>query len=136
MNADCISLCKKMLPETYVDQGRESRRARENKIRLLLEKKKLPEDGWDEADIEMLLTELSVMDSNNFCGNCGAGEREGRVVSDLVARRHYRLAHGIGRSGDITAIQPKAAGSSILSVLTNAMALDVIRLAGTVNVQC
>lgn len=130
MNADCISLCKKMLPETYVDQGRESRRARENKIRLLLEKKKLPEDGWDEADIEMLLTELSVMDSNNFCGNCGAGEREGRVVSDLVARRHYRLAHGIGRSGDITAIQPKAAGSSILSVLTNAMALDVIRLAG------
>lgn len=92
MNADCISLCKKLLPETYVDQGRESRRARENKIRLLLEKKKLPEDGWDEADIEMLLTELAVMDSNNFCGNCGAGEREGRVISGLVARRHYRYS--------------------------------------------
>lgn len=30
------------------------------------------------------------MDSNNFLGNCGVGEREGRVVSGLVARRHYR----------------------------------------------
>lgn len=38
------------------------------------------------------------------------GEREGRVVCPLVARRHYLLAHGIGRSGDIAAEQPKAAG--------------------------
>lgn len=30
------------------------------------------------------------MDSNNFLGNCGVGEREGRVASSLVARRHYR----------------------------------------------
>lgn len=30
------------------------------------------------------------MDSNNFLGNCGVGEREGRVASALVARRHYR----------------------------------------------
>ncbi|XP_071830497.1 O-phosphoseryl-tRNA(Sec) selenium transferase-like isoform X2 [Apostichopus japonicus] len=130
MNPECESLCRKLIPASYVDQGRDSRRSRENKIRLLLEKRKLPEDGWDDADIEMLLSELSVMDSNNFPGNCGAGEREGRVVSGIVARRHFRLAHGIGRSGDITAIQPKAAGSSILSVMTNAMALDIIRLAG------
>lgn len=31
------------------------------------------------------------MDSNNFLGNCGVGEREGRVASSLVARRHYRF---------------------------------------------
>ena len=42
-----------------------------------------------------------------------------------------RLGHGIGRSGDIAAIQPKAAGSSILMKLTNSMALDVLRMAGT-----
>lgn len=35
--------------------------------------------------------ELAVMDSNNFFGNCGVGEREGRVASSLVARRHYRF---------------------------------------------
>lgn len=48
------------------------------------------------------------MDSNNFLHNIGVGEREGRVACPMVARRHYRLAHGIGRSGDIAAQQPKA----------------------------
>ncbi|XP_026503789.1 O-phosphoseryl-tRNA(Sec) selenium transferase isoform X3 [Terrapene carolina triunguis] len=70
------------------------------------------------------------MDSNNFLGNCGVGEREGRVASGMVARRHYRLIHGIGRSGDISAVQPKAAGSSLLNKLTNSVVLDIIKLAG------
>jgi hypothetical protein len=48
-----------------------------------------------------------MMDSNNFENNVGVGEREARVFSPLVARRHFRLAHGIGRSGDIAAEQPK-----------------------------
>ena len=47
------------------------------------------------------------MDSNNFLDNIGVGEREARVASGLVARRHYRLAHGMGRSGDVAAEQPK-----------------------------
>ena len=47
------------------------------------------------------------MDSNNFVDNVGVGEREARVACDLVARRHFRLAHGIGRSGDVGAEQPK-----------------------------
>jgi len=53
-----------------------------------------------------------MMDSNNFEGNVGVGEREARVYSPLVARRHYGLAHGIGRSGDIAAEQPKVSVSS------------------------
>lgn len=42
----------------------------------------------------------------------------------------FRLIHGIGRSGDISAVQPKAAGSSLLNKLTNSVVLDVIKLAG------
>jgi len=38
----------------------------------------------------MLLSELALMDSNNFPSNCGVGEREARVASALVARRHYQ----------------------------------------------
>ncbi|XP_042668153.1 O-phosphoseryl-tRNA(Sec) selenium transferase isoform X2 [Centrocercus urophasianus] len=91
---------------------------------------KCPEDGWDESTIELFLHELAIMDSNNFLGNCGVGEREGRVASGLVARRHYRLIHGIGRSGDISAVQPKAAGSSLLNKLTNSVVLDIIKQAG------
>ena len=37
-------------------------------------------------EIEFLLAQLSQMDSNNFPGNCGVGEREARVYSSLVAR--------------------------------------------------
>lgn len=47
------------------------------------------------------------MDSNNFPNNVGVGEREARVASRLVAKRHFGLAHGIGRSGDVAAEQPK-----------------------------
>ena len=70
------------------------------------------------------------MDSNNFTGNCGVGEREGRIYSSLVAQRHYGFAHGIGRSGDLVEVQPKAAGSSIVNKLTNSLILDVLKLSG------
>lgn len=41
-----------------------------------------------------------------------------------------RLIHGIGRSGDIAAVQPKAAGSSLLNKITNSVVLDVLRFSG------
>jgi hypothetical protein len=41
-----------------------------------------------------------------------------------------RFIHGIGRSGDISAVQPKAAGSSLLNKITNSLVLNVIKLAG------
>lgn len=41
-----------------------------------------------------------------------------------------RLIHGIGRSGDVAAVQPKAAGSSLLNKLTNSVVLDVLKIAG------
>lgn len=80
--------------------------------------------------IRYFFDQLSMMDTNNFIDNCGVGEREGRVFSSLVKRRHYNFAHGIGRSGDVTEIQPKAAGSSLLSKLTNAIMLNVLHISG------
>ncbi len=47
------------------------------------------------------------MDSNNFLGTSGIGEREGRVICDLVKKRHYNFSHGIGRSGDLIENQVK-----------------------------
>jgi len=40
----------------------------------------------------MLLSEFALMDSNNFPSNCGVGEREARVASALVAKRHYQYS--------------------------------------------
>lgn len=182
MNDENFSLSEKVVSASYTRQGRQARRSHEQLVRRLLEQvrgsvrvptsssggrggrgdpvsissppqRKCPEEGWSESTIELFLSELAVMDSNNFLGNCGVGEREGRVASGLVARRHYRsaavsltlardrccisrpsvvrrLIHGIGRSGDIAAVQPKAAGSSLLNQLTNSVVLDVLKLSG------
>ena len=97
---------------------------------MTLRQAKIPEKGWPEARIEHLLSTLAFMDSNNFSESCGLGEREGRVYSSLVARRHYNFAHGIGRSGDLNEIQPKAAGSSIVNRLTNDLVLDLAKISG------
>nr|XP_033804156.1 O-phosphoseryl-tRNA(Sec) selenium transferase [Geotrypetes seraphini] len=130
MNGDNFTACEQLVSPAYVRQGSQGRRTHELLIRQLIDTGKCPESGWDESTIELFLRELSIMDSNNFLGNCGVGEREGRVASGLVARRHYRLIHGIGRSGDISAVQPKAAGSSLLNKLTNSVVLNIIKLAG------
>ncbi|XP_066488156.1 O-phosphoseryl-tRNA(Sec) selenium transferase [Tiliqua scincoides] len=136
MNAENFEASERLVNATYVRQGSQGRRAHELRFRTLLEQGKCPEVGWDESTIELFLHELAIMDSNNFLGNCGVGEREGRVSSGLVARRHYRLIHGIGRSGDISAVQPKAAGSSLLNKLTNSVVLDIIKLAGVRTASC
>jgi O-phospho-L-seryl-tRNASec:L-selenocysteinyl-tRNA synthase len=70
------------------------------------------------------------LDSNNFLHRCGVGEREARIFCGLVKRRHYNLAHGIGRSGDLSEAQPKAAGSSAMAQLTNCLLLDLIQEMG------
>ena len=75
------------------------------------------------------------MDSNNYPANCGVGEREGRVFSNLVSRKTWNLAHGVGRSGDLREPQPKAAGSSILVSLTNSLVVDWLRFNGARSVK-
>ena len=44
------------------------------------------------------------MDSNNYQGNTGVGEREGRIFSSIVSEKNFALGHGIGRSGDVNAL--------------------------------
>jgi O-phospho-L-seryl-tRNASec:L-selenocysteinyl-tRNA synthase len=123
-------LLEGMVKKSYVNQGLQNEKARQNQLQILLNQKKLPVAGWNDQAIELAIHELSIMDSNNFTSNAGVGEREGRIYSSLVARRHYNLSHGIGRSGDISEVQPKAAGSSIIYKLTNSLVLHAMEIAG------
>jgi O-phospho-L-seryl-tRNASec:L-selenocysteinyl-tRNA synthase len=70
------------------------------------------------------------MDTNNFPKKVGVGERESRIYSNLVAQRNFNMGHGIGRSGDVSAVQPKAAGSSLMYKLTKHLVKDAIKLSG------
>ncbi len=70
------------------------------------------------------------MDTNNFPNKVGVGERESRIYSNIVAQRHFFMGHGIGRSGDVAAVQPKAAGSSLLLKLTKFLTKDALKVLG------
>jgi O-phospho-L-seryl-tRNASec:L-selenocysteinyl-tRNA synthase len=130
MDAANLELAAGLVGRTYVDQGAAALSRRRRLVKTLLSQRRLPAAGWDEAAVEALVRDCAAMDSNNFLGAVSVGEREARVASALIARRHWGLAHGVGRSGDVAAEQPKAAGSSLLAKLANALAADALRVAG------
>ena len=130
MNESNIALAKGLVHTGYIQQGAQGLAARQKLVTSLLSERRLPAQGWDEVSIESLIRDAALMDSNNFPANIGLGEREARVVCPLVARRHFGLAHGIGRSGDLTAEQPKAAGSTLLARLCNLLVADALKVAG------
>jgi O-phospho-L-seryl-tRNASec:L-selenocysteinyl-tRNA synthase len=84
MNPKNAALASDFVDATYIEQGMQSLRARENLVRVLLSQRRLPDEGWDDGSIESFLHELASMDSNNFIGNVGGGEREARIYSKLV----------------------------------------------------
>ncbi|EAL67325.1 O-phosphoseryl-tRNA selenium transferase [Dictyostelium discoideum AX4] len=130
MNLKNLETCKGLIKGSYIDQAIQGTSQFNKLLETLLIHKKLPNIGYNDKIIELILNEISLMDSNNFIENIGVGEREGRIYSGLVEKRHYGFAHGIGRSGDITEQQPKAAGSSLIQKLTHSLVLDAMKLAG------
>jgi O-phospho-L-seryl-tRNASec:L-selenocysteinyl-tRNA synthase len=148
MNADELSKSLQALgiPKTHATVGISNLIASNKQYRSLFVNRRLPDSGWSDVQIQHLLFQFSILDTNNKSlanggggggdddlGDdhdtrwCGVGEREGRVYSALVSQRHFGLTHGIGRSGDITEPQPKAAGSSVLAKLSLLLALDALR---------
>jgi O-phospho-L-seryl-tRNASec:L-selenocysteinyl-tRNA synthase len=130
MDETALRLARQLVSPRYVDAAEDALRADASAVHSLLAQRRLRDDGMSDALIESLVMQLALMDSNNFPSRCGAGEREGRVLSSLVRRRHFHMSHGIGRSGDLLADQPKACGSSLLGKIANIAALDAIRCAG------
>jgi O-phospho-L-seryl-tRNASec:L-selenocysteinyl-tRNA synthase len=130
MNGPNWDLAEGLLGKSYRDVAQQAQQRRQQLVTTLLSQRRMPEEGWDELSVEHLLQELAMMDSNNFHGSVGVGEREGRLyggASGLVSRRHFGMAHGVGRSGDISELQPKAAGSSLLSKLLQQMVKCLLR---------
>ncbi len=100
--------------------------SRKNIIKKIINNRALPEEGLDDITIEMFLNTLASMDSNNGINHIGIGEREGRIYSYLVKKRNFGLIHGMGRSGNVTELQPKAVGSSLIVQLTISLVLNLL----------
>ena len=125
-----FELAKGVVRPAYVTQGQQALASRRRLLTSLLSSRRLPETPWDEQSLEALLRDAAGMDSNNAIANVGVGEREGRVACPLVSRRHFHLAHGMGRSGQLVAEQPKAAGSTLLVRIAGFVAADALVVAG------
>jgi O-phospho-L-seryl-tRNASec:L-selenocysteinyl-tRNA synthase len=95
MNEATRKLATQFISSSYIKAALEARNQRENLIKILFASRRMPEEGWDEQTIELLLQELSLMDTNNFLENVGVGEREGRIYCPLVSKRHFHFAHGV-----------------------------------------
>jgi O-phospho-L-seryl-tRNASec:L-selenocysteinyl-tRNA synthase len=86
----------------------------------------MPKTPFDDLTIDHLMNRIALMDSNNYANNAGVGEREGRIYSSIVKHKNFNLGHGIGRSGDVNALQPKAIGSSLIVKLLKAMTINIL----------
>jgi len=106
-----------------------------NPIKVLFEQKSVPEEPWSEEQIEYLLQTLSNMDTDKDGKASRVGEREARIASKLHLKTSAGFCHGVGRSGYLTAPQPKAPGGSIMYELSNYLSRDFLRKFGLPNIK-
>jgi len=104
-------------------------------LQNLFEQKNVPQKAWSDDQIEFLLKTLSNMDTDKDDKASRVGEREARIASDLQLKTSAGFCHGIGRSGFLTAPQPKAPGGSIMYELSNYLALNFLKKFGLPNIK-
>ncbi len=103
-------------------------------MKILFEQKNVPKEPWSDDQIEFLLETLSNMDTDKDTQASRVGEREARIASKLHLKVSAGFCHGIGRSGFLTAPQPKAPGGSIMYEITNYLARNFLKNFGLPNI--
>jgi O-phospho-L-seryl-tRNASec:L-selenocysteinyl-tRNA synthase len=126
---------KGLIPENMLERGIIVLESQLDPLRVLFEQRRIPEEGWNDPQIKFLLTVLSMMDTDKDTQAARVGEREARVASPLVSELAADFCHGVGRSGEISAAQPKAPGASIMYTIVNMLASDAIRRFGAPNLK-
>ena len=104
-------------------------------IRTLFEQKNVPTEPWSDEQIEYFLQILSNMDTDKDKIAAKVGEREARIASKLHLKTSAGFCHGIGRSGFLTAPQPKAPGGSIMYEISNYLARNILKNFGLPNIK-
>lgn len=126
---------KNTVPKSVLDRGLTVLGTESKPIKLLFEQRRVPQEGWKDSQIEELLHVFSSMDSDKDSKAAGVGEREGRVASAAVSRLAGGFHHGVGRSGDLTEAQPKAAGGSLMYFFANKLSTDALKRFGVPNIK-
>ncbi len=124
-----------LIPENMLRRGETTLESLLSPIRNVLHQRKMPLGSFTDLQLELLFKVLSSMDTDKDLAAARVGEREGRVVSPYVEHLAAGFNHGIGRSGHLTAPQPKAPGASLMQQTANQVALDAMRKFGLHNVR-
>ena len=123
------------IPQNMLDRGQLVLNNFLKPMKTLFEQRNVPQKPWSEGQIEFLLQMLSNMDTDKDDKASRVGEREARIASSLHLKTSSGFCHGIGRSGFLTAPQPKAPGGSIMYELSNYLALNFLRKFGMPNIK-
>jgi O-phospho-L-seryl-tRNASec:L-selenocysteinyl-tRNA synthase len=126
---------KGLIPKNIEERGRITLDALLAPAKDVLNRRVFPDLPLSEDQISLLLKLLSSMDTDKDPKAARVGEREGRIASPLLNQLSGGFNHGIGRSGHVTAPQPKAPGASLMQQVANNVALDAIRKLGLRNVR-
>ena len=123
------------IPQNILDRGNLVLNNFLAPIRILFEQKSMPMEPWAEDQISFFLHTLSNMDTDKDNKASRVGEREARIASRLHLLTSSGFCHGVGRSGYLTASQPKAPGGSIMYEISNYLARDFLKRFGLPNIQ-
>ncbi|MFX1410462.1 MAG: O-phosphoseryl-tRNA(Sec) selenium transferase [Promethearchaeota archaeon] len=124
-----------LIPDNMLNRGQVVLNNFLKPIKLLFEQKNVPKDPWSDEQIEFLLQILSNMDTDKDANAARVGEREARIVSKLHLKTSAGFCHGVGRSGFLTAPQPKAPGGSIMYEISNYLARNLLKNFGLPNIK-
>ncbi|NHI82972.1 MAG: O-phosphoseryl-tRNA(Sec) selenium transferase [Candidatus Thorarchaeota archaeon] len=126
---------KAVLPPSIAARGEITLDAFLAPIRDVLNRRVFPDDSLSDEQLDILLKLLSSMDTDKDPEAARVGEREARIASPFVGMLSSGFNHGIGRSGHVTAAQPKAPGASLMQQVASSVALDAIRKLGLGSVK-
>ena len=126
---------RNVIPTSHLARGLTTLGSRIQPLQELLDQRTIPKKGWSDDQIASMLEILASMDTDKDPKAARVGEREGRVASPLIRQLCAGFCHGIGRSGQIAAPQPKAPGGSIMYMLVNRFATIILRKRGLPNIK-
>ncbi len=123
------------IPKNMLNRGQLVLNEFLNPLKILFEQRAVPDKPWTDDQIDFLLQTLSNMDTDKDINAARVGEREARIASKLHLRTSAGFCHGVGRSGFLSAPQPKAPGGSIMYEITNYLARNILRNTGLPNIK-
>jgi O-phospho-L-seryl-tRNASec:L-selenocysteinyl-tRNA synthase len=123
------------IPKNMIQRGMVGLNSFVKPMEIVLTQRKPPDKGWNDTQIRFFLEILANLDTNHDPEAFRIGEREARISTPLLHEYTAGFIHGVGRSGNLKAPQPKAVGGSILSSLSDSFALYTLKNCGLTSLK-